>query len=128
MATTPSTETIALLLPTRKRPPLLVRFWESVAATAEHPELVTVVLVVDEDDPETLQVVNNLSGLKKCLLVGPPSALAVEKWTRAFCATRCESIDDRFERDGVNVGMRRTAWYGGLSHAGGRERVSLIRI
>lgn len=90
MATTPSTETIALLLPTRKRPPLLVRFWESVAATAEHPELVTVVLVVDEDDPETLQVVNNLSGLKKCLLVGPPSALAVEKWTRAFCATRCD--------------------------------------
>jgi len=41
---------IALLLPTRKRPDNLVRFYESVSETADDPESIQIVTYIDNDD------------------------------------------------------------------------------
>lgn len=44
---------ISLIVPTRRRPLLLQSLLHSVAATADHPEAVEVVLVIDRDDTES---------------------------------------------------------------------------
>ena len=44
---------IALLMPTRGRPRMAERFFQSVADTAAYPELVEVVIYVDDDDVES---------------------------------------------------------------------------
>jgi hypothetical protein len=46
--------TFSLIVPTRNRPAQLHRMLDSVARTAAHPERVEVVLVIDEDDPQSI--------------------------------------------------------------------------
>jgi glycosyltransferase involved in cell wall biosynthesis len=48
--------TISLIVPTRGRPAQLRRFLHSVATTAARPGSLEVVLVLDEDDPESAEV------------------------------------------------------------------------
>jgi glycosyltransferase involved in cell wall biosynthesis len=50
---------ISLLLPTRGRAKLAERFLRSVVAQSTHPELVEVVLCVDEDDLESHQIASS---------------------------------------------------------------------
>jgi glycosyltransferase involved in cell wall biosynthesis len=50
---------ISLIVPTRRRALLLQSFLDSVAATADHPEAVEVVLVIDGDDTESLTISSN---------------------------------------------------------------------
>jgi hypothetical protein len=60
---------ISLLLPTRGRPDLVQRFLRSVAEQSAHPELVEVVLCVDEDDVGSHGIAFDQLALK--LIVGP---------------------------------------------------------
>ena len=63
------TKRISLLLPTRGRPKLAERFLRSVAAESAHPELIEVILCVDEDDIESHSIV--FDGLALKLVIGP---------------------------------------------------------
>lgn len=45
---------LSLIVPTRGRPDQLRRFLDSLAATATNPDRIQLILVVDEDDPDTL--------------------------------------------------------------------------
>jgi glycosyltransferase involved in cell wall biosynthesis len=60
---------ISLLLPTRGRPNLVERFLRSVAAQSARPELIEVILCVDDDDVESHGIVFNELALK--LVIGP---------------------------------------------------------
>jgi glycosyltransferase involved in cell wall biosynthesis len=62
-------ERISLLLPTRGRPDLVERFLRSVAAQSTHPELIEVILCVDDDDTRSHNIVFGKLDLK--LVVGP---------------------------------------------------------
>lgn len=46
--------TFSLLAPTRRRTQTLTRLLDSLIATAAHPEQIEIVLVVDEDDPQSI--------------------------------------------------------------------------
>lgn len=52
----PVTGLISLLVPTRNRSDILVQMLDSVFATAARPELIEVVIYVDDDDPDTLSL------------------------------------------------------------------------
>jgi hypothetical protein len=60
----------SLIVPTRGRPEQLRRFLASVATTVQRPEAVEVVLVVDADDPASLQIPGD--GLRLRHVVVPP--------------------------------------------------------
>ena len=60
---------ISLLLPTRGRPDLVERFLRSVLAQSTRPELIEVILCVDEDDVESHGIAFDELALK--LIVGP---------------------------------------------------------
>jgi hypothetical protein len=60
---------ISLLLPTRGRPDLVERFLRSVVTQSTHPELIEVILRVDEDDVASQGIVFDELALKK--VVGP---------------------------------------------------------
>ncbi|HVR58279.1 MAG TPA: glycosyltransferase family A protein [Pseudolabrys sp.] len=60
---------ISLLLPTRGRSQLVERFLRSVVAQSTHPELIEVILCVDDDDIESHGIVFSELDLK--LVVGP---------------------------------------------------------
>ena len=60
---------ISLLLPTRGRPGLVERFLQSVVAQSTRPELIEVILCVDDDDVESHGIVFEELALK--LVVGP---------------------------------------------------------
>lgn len=77
---------ISLLLPTRGRPKKLERFWNSVKNTVSDPSRVEIVIVADNNDPETIQAAKNLTGLPKTLII-EDQKYAVEKWNLA--ASRC---------------------------------------
>lgn len=62
-------KTISLLLPTRGRPNLVQRFLQSVAAQSTHPELVEIILCVDEDDVQSHNI--SFDGLALKLIIGP---------------------------------------------------------
>ncbi len=51
-----TTDLISLIVPTRGRPRELRRFLASIATTADRPEAIEIVLVIDADDEETLAV------------------------------------------------------------------------
>jgi hypothetical protein len=57
-------KTISLLLPTRGRTKLVERFLQSVIAQSAHPELIEVVLCVDDDDPESHDINSSELALK----------------------------------------------------------------
>lgn len=61
---------ISLLLPTRGRPTLLQRLFESLANTTADLSVLELVLYVDEDDTETRQISHPLLSLVK--LIEPP--------------------------------------------------------
>lgn len=60
---------ISLLLPTRGRRTLVERFLQSVIEQTAHPELIEVVLCVDDDDPESHGITSSELSLK--LIVVP---------------------------------------------------------
>lgn len=60
--------TFSFLLPTRKRPQLVERFFRSVVETAAHPEAVEVVLAVDEDDPESQAITHDSLRVEKVVM------------------------------------------------------------
>lgn len=60
---------ISLLLPTRGRRKLVERFLHSVIAQTAYPELMEVVLCVDDDDPESHGITSCQLALK--LIIGP---------------------------------------------------------
>ncbi len=66
----PTPPTLSLLVPTRGRAVQLRRFLNSLAATAARPDAVEVVLVVDEDDPDSRAVRHDLLRLRH--VVVPP--------------------------------------------------------
>jgi len=55
------TEKIAILLPTRKRPQWLKRFWASVQDTARYPAYIKMYLYIDDDDLESIGAAQTLS-------------------------------------------------------------------
>jgi hypothetical protein len=55
---------ISLLLPTRGRTKLVERFLQSVTAESAHPELIEVILCVDDDDPESHGIKSSELALK----------------------------------------------------------------
>lgn len=55
---------ISLLLPTRGRTKLVERFLQSVIAQSAHRDLIEVVVVVDDDDPESHGITSNELALK----------------------------------------------------------------
>jgi hypothetical protein len=61
---------LSLIVPTRGRPLPLRRFLDSIAATATHPKALEVVLVLDNDDWESLAVHHDSLTLKR--VVVPP--------------------------------------------------------
>lgn len=67
------TARISLLLPTRGRPKLALRFLESAAARSDAPDFVEAVLRVDEDDPQS----HNLGtpGITVRTIVGPRATM-----------------------------------------------------
>ena len=67
------TKRISLLLPTRGRAKLAERFLRSVAAQSTHPELIEVVVCVDDDDPESHGIASNQLALK--LIVVPRQSM-----------------------------------------------------
>jgi glycosyltransferase involved in cell wall biosynthesis len=60
---------ISLLLPTRGRPDLVKRFLQSVVVQSTRPDLIEVILCVDEDDIESQGIV--LEGFALKLVIGP---------------------------------------------------------
>lgn len=60
---------ISLLLPSRGRPALVERFLRSVVTQSTHPELIEVILCVDDDDIESHNIVSYELALK--LVIGP---------------------------------------------------------
>jgi hypothetical protein len=59
---------ISLLLPTRGRTKLAERFLQSVIAQSAHPELIEVVLCVDDDDPESHRISSSELALKMVIV------------------------------------------------------------
>ena len=69
---TPSNMTlpvISLLLPTRGRPALVERFFQSVVEMTAHPERVEVVLYIDEDDCGSHHL--DCPGIRVTKIIGP---------------------------------------------------------
>jgi hypothetical protein len=66
----PRRPALSLIVPTRQRTAKLRRFLDSVARTAKHPEMIEVVLVIDEDDPDSRAVRHGGPAVKH--VVGPP--------------------------------------------------------
>src|SRR5262245_33260890 len=62
--------TFSLVVPTRRRAEQLRRLLDSLAATAAHPRLIEVILVVDEDDIPSLQF--QYDGLPLKRVIGQP--------------------------------------------------------
>jgi glycosyltransferase involved in cell wall biosynthesis len=60
---------ISLLLPTRGRPELARRFLQSVIAQSTHPELVEVILCVDDDDSGSHDI--TADGISLKVVIGP---------------------------------------------------------
>jgi hypothetical protein len=59
---------ISLLLPTRGRPQLVERFLQSVVVQSAYPELIEVVLCVDEDDPASHTITSGQVALKTIIV------------------------------------------------------------
>jgi glycosyltransferase involved in cell wall biosynthesis len=68
---------ISVLLLTRKRPEGLKRVLESLAQTASRPDLLEVIVSVDEDDPATAQALDGLSYPFRIIAAKAPRADAV---------------------------------------------------
>src|SRR5262245_4535100 len=64
---------ISVLLPTRARPAMARAFLDSLAATARRPDLIEVVLYVDDDDPASAAITHPT--LHLVTIVGPPVAM-----------------------------------------------------
>ena len=58
---------ISLLLPTRKRQPLVQRLFQSLVETTSQIHKLEVVLYVDLDDPESQQISHPALSLIKCV-------------------------------------------------------------
>lgn len=69
----PAAESISILLPTRGRPALLRRLLDSIAATAEEPHRLEIVLRLDEDDPASHDLDHPLLTVRK--LIAPPAKM-----------------------------------------------------
>jgi hypothetical protein len=67
------TKRISLLLPTRGRTKLVERFFQSVIAQSAHPELIEIVVCVDDDDPESHGITSDQLALK--LIVVPRQSM-----------------------------------------------------
>ncbi len=59
---------ISLLLPTRGRPQLVERFLQSVIAQSAHPELIEVILCVDDDDSASHSIRSSQVALKTVIV------------------------------------------------------------
>lgn len=64
---------ISLLLPTRGRPQLAKRFFRSVVETAAEPDLVEIILYIDEDDESSHGL--ECQALKMHRIIGPPTSM-----------------------------------------------------
>jgi hypothetical protein len=73
---------ISLLLPSRGRPKLVERFLHSVAAESAHPELIEIVLCVDDDDIGSHGIVSDELALKLVIVprqtMGAYNAICLE--------------------------------------------------
>lgn len=74
---------ISLLLPTRGRRELVERFFQSVIAQSAHPELIEVVVCVDDDDLESHDITSNELTIK--LIIGPRQTMGAYN---AMCLQR----------------------------------------
>lgn len=76
---------ISLLLPTRGRPELVERFLQSVIAQSTHPELIEVILCVDDDDLKSHGISSNELALKLIIVprqtMGAYNAICLEHAT-----------------------------------------------
>jgi hypothetical protein len=103
---------LSLIVPTRGRPGPLRRFLDSIAATATHPKALEVVLVLDNDDRESLAVHHDSLALRR--VVVPPSltmgALNAEGYAASSGALVMLLNDDVVARTrGWDVAVRRAA-------------------
>lgn len=74
-------EIISLLLPTRKRPHNLLRFYESVYTTASKPKLVEMVIYIDQDDKTY-----NLKEIRKAgvKVINGPRIVLSQMWNECY--------------------------------------------
>lgn len=83
MTSTP--KTISLLLPTRGRRQLVLRFLDSVLATATHPDRVEVIICADDDDPDSHEI--DFAGLALTQIVVPRQNMGAYN---AICLERAQ--------------------------------------
>lgn len=76
---------ISLLLPTRKRPEWLVRFYDSAMSTADNKKQVEVVVYIDDDDDSY----DNIK-LPRLVKVRGPRVVLSEMWNACWKAARGE--------------------------------------
>lgn len=84
--TTPVNMLISIIVPTRARLEKLKRFFDSLAATTANPGLVEIILVVDQDDTQTL--VFQHSGMPFKLVVVPPGLTMGELNRAGYAASQ----------------------------------------
>lgn len=99
---------IALLLPTRKRPDNLIRFYESVANTADDPENIEIIVYIDEDDASYDKI--KLQDLKK---VRGPRIVLSEMWNKCYEKSKADILghmgdDIIFQTKGWDTVVRST--------------------
>jgi glycosyltransferase involved in cell wall biosynthesis len=82
--------TFSLLLPTRRRTAQLTRLLDSLAATTAQPRRLEIILVIDEDDPESLTFQHAAFSLKR--VVVPPGLPMGELNGRAYDASAGEYL------------------------------------
>ena len=82
--------TFSLLLPTRRRPTQLRRLLDSLAETTSQIDALEVILVVDEDDPESLAYSHSVFSPKR--IVVPPGFPMGELNARAYDASAGEFV------------------------------------
>ena len=76
----------SLIVPTRGRPAQLLRFLDSIAATAFHAERIELILVIDGDDRASLGVTHPRLNLRPA--VGPPGRTMGELNRAGYAASR----------------------------------------
>ncbi|MBI1913858.1 MAG: glycosyltransferase [Planctomycetes bacterium] len=82
--------TFSLIVPTRRRVPTLRRLLASLAETAARPEQLEVLLVVDQDDPASQEVLEHLTLNVRAVVVPPGLTMG------ALNATGYESSSGRY--------------------------------
>lgn len=100
---------ISILCPTRKRPSNVVRLYDSIMRTVSNPEDVELVLYIDEDDSETINLMEELPVM---YYIGPRILLS-STWNKCYEV----SSGDVLMHGGDDIVFRTEGWDGLIKEA-----------